>query len=204
MNRDNYGGYTRYIRRIYTLRAPGPRFNPLFIRQLAFCMVSQAGSGRRALAAFYPRSTLSASFSSLGEQSILVSVSSLSGGKHEFIKFKYYAEQRRFINPNVIWTVRSLKRLFEFFRVAENSELRIDAKQLIECLTYLKRHQTPAWQRHQIAVAYARYQEMLNSKVDEQIQWVVTKLANLAISQRHGDGSAAQHEQHYQPMSRNR
>ncbi len=151
----------------------------------------------RALAAFYQGQPCLRLFP------VLVSSQSLSvfhhsvGANMSLSKFKYYAEQRRFINPNVIWTVRSLKRLFEFFRVAENSELRIDSRQLIECLTYLKRHQTPAWQRHQIAVAYARYQEMLNSKVDEQIQWVVTKLANLAISQRHGDGSAAQHEQHY-------
>ncbi len=160
-------------------------------------MVSQAGEVRACISKRQPR----------GAQRLIASNEAAHrwepifptnpGAMMTLSMFKHYAEQRRFIKPDAVWTCRSVKRLFEFFRVAENRELRIDAKQLIDCLTQFRRFQTPAWQRHQLALSYARYQEMLDGRVDEQIQWIVSKLATLAASQRQGDGAAAEREQHY-------
>ena len=112
-------------------------------------------------------------------------------------KFKHYAEQRRFLQPDPHWTVKSLMRLYEFFKTPVTDELRIDSKQLIDCLTHFKRHNLPTWQRHQLAISYARYEEMLTGKIDPQVQWVVQKLADMAVSERQGDGAAAEREQHY-------
>ncbi len=99
------------------------------------------------------------------------------GGKHESIQVQVLCRTAPLHQFERLLDRPVAKAVVRVLRVAENSELRIDSKQLIECQPISNVIKRPAWQRHQIAVAYARYQEMLNSKVDEQIQWVVTKLA---------------------------
>lgn len=112
-------------------------------------------------------------------------------------KFKHYAEQRRFLKPDPQWTVKSLMRLYEFFKTPLTDELRIDSNHLIDCLAHFKRQRLPAWQRHQLAVSYARYQEMLTGQIEPRVQWVVKTLADMAVSERQGDGAAAKREQHF-------
>lgn len=99
--------------------------------------------------------------------------------------------------PDSTWSVRWMKRLFEFFECKPQLELSLDVERLIVFLKHLKSSGTPAWQRHQAAIVTQRYWVMLHGAECRAIGNVIGKLADLAVSERRGDARMAAHETRY-------
>jgi site-specific recombinase XerD len=113
------------------------------------------------------------------------------------VKFENYARNRQFRNPDYPWSMRWLKRMFEFWKVARSDDLVIDEKRLIDFLKMLKRSGVATWQRHQAAVVAGRYAEMISGKIDPAIAEVIRALRQRALAEKNGDAGAAKQEQHF-------
>ncbi len=76
-------------------------------------------------------------------------------------RFRSYLSQLPEVKyPNVEWSIRWIKRIFEFFKEPFDSNLTFDTNQLIAFLVAMKKNGVPAWQRHQAAMTAGRYQMM--------------------------------------------
>jgi integron integrase len=112
-------------------------------------------------------------------------------------RFRKHVERLKPRSPNEEWSVRWLKRMFEFWGCPVSENLSFDAQRLIEFLKTMRDRGVPAWQRHQAAVSAGRYQVMLTDSLAPEFKEVIGKLANLAAAERNGDASAATHETHF-------
>ena len=112
-------------------------------------------------------------------------------------RFESYARELRFQNPDPGWSIRWLKRLFEFHRVPVGGELAVNEQRLIEFLQHIKQNGAETWQRHQAAVVASRYQEMISGVTDPAIDQVVKTLLLRAKGERYGDAAAAKREQNF-------
>ncbi len=99
--------------------------------------------------------------------------------------------------PDLEWSLRWMKRAFEFFRIPLDQDLKLDSQQLIRFLVAMKSNGVPTWQRHQAAVSVGRYQKMLDGAIESGVLEVIKKLADLAMSERNGDAEAAAREASY-------
>lgn len=113
------------------------------------------------------------------------------------VKFESFARERQFRNPDEVWSVRWLKRMFEFWRVPLDGDAVIDDARLTEFLLMLKRRGTVTWQRHQAAIVAGRYVVMLSGRDDPAIAEVIRVLGQRSIAEKNGDASAAQRERHF-------
>ena len=113
------------------------------------------------------------------------------------VKFDNYARNRQFRNPDHPWSMRWLKRMFEFWKVSSGSDLVIDDKRLIDFLKMLKQSSTATWKRHQAAVVAGRYVEMISGESDPAIGEVIRALQQRALAEKNGDAGAAKQEQHF-------
>ncbi len=113
-------------------------------------------------------------------------------------RFRSYLSQLPEVKyPNVEWSIRWIKRIFEFFKEPFDSNLTFDTNQLIAFLVAMKKNGVPAWQRHQAAMTAGRYQMMTCGTIEPGIHEVITKLADLAKSERNGDAAVADRETHF-------
>ena len=113
------------------------------------------------------------------------------------VKFENYARNRRFRHPDLEWSVRWLKRMFEFWRVPLGGDLTIDDSRLIDFLKTLKQKDVATWQPHQAAVVAGRYVEMTTGKIDPAIGEIIRLLQQTALADKNGDPEAAKREQHF-------
>lgn len=115
-----------------------------------------------------------------------------------FARFKNYLSQLPEVkHPDCEWTLRWIKRMFEFFKKPLESDLTFDTNLLIAFLVAMKKNGVPAWQRHQAAVTAGRYQMMSCGSIEDGMQEVIKKLADIAKSERNGDAAASARETHF-------
>ena len=115
-----------------------------------------------------------------------------------FDRFKSYLSQLPEVkHPDFEWTLRWIKRIFEYFKQPLESNLAFDSQRLIDFLIAMKKNGVPAWQRHQAAVTAGRYQMMMCGTIEPGVSEVIRKLADLAKSERNGDAVAAARETHF-------
>jgi len=113
-------------------------------------------------------------------------------------RFKSYLSQLPEVkHPDRDWSLRWIKRIFEFFKNPLESDLTFDTNLLITFLVAMRKNGVPAWQRHQAAVTAGRYQVMTCGTIEKGVHEVIRKLADLAMSERNGDAAAAARETHY-------
>lgn len=115
-----------------------------------------------------------------------------------FDRFRSYLNELPEVkNPDREWSLRWIKRFFEFVKKPLHSDITLDTSQLIAFLIAIRKNGVPAWQRHQAAVTAGRYQMMKTGVLEAGVREVISKLADLAVSERNGDAAAAARETHY-------
>ncbi len=113
-------------------------------------------------------------------------------------RFRSYQSQLPEVKyPNCEWSIRWIKRIFEFLKNHLIANLTFNTDQLIAFLVAMKKNGVPAWQRHQAAVTAGRYQMMTCGAIEPGIHEVIKKLADIAKSERNGDAAAAERETHF-------
>ena len=109
--------------------------------------------------------------------------------------FERLAQQRRFKNPGAKWSTVWMKRLYEHFRVSDVETLVILVDQLVAFLQHLRDFGVPAWQRHQCAVTFQRYQTMIGQPSCSALETVIQTLADWTA--RESQGTATRAETHF-------
>ncbi|EGF29382.1 Integron integrase [Rhodopirellula baltica WH47] len=108
--------------------------------------------------------------------------------------FRQYAHSQQFRNPDPEWSFRWLARMCEHFQLSDSEPIQIDRERLVQFLIKMRKRSVPAWQRHQAAISAGRYQMMTAGQIDEGVQDVINKLADVAQAERNGDPDAAANE----------
>jgi len=112
-------------------------------------------------------------------------------------QFRQFAQKQHYRSPDAEWSVRWLKRMFEFWHLKESETLTLDAERLKEFLVAMKAKGVKTWQRHQAALSAGRYQTMVGGDIDPGIREVIRVLAEFSAAANQGDAAAAAREQHF-------